>query len=39
MDADAVIRHPKTGTVLFGQDYFHRISTIDVHIAMKEQST
>ncbi len=38
MDADAVIRHPKTGTVLFGQDYFHRISTIDVHIAMKEQS-
>jgi hypothetical protein len=38
MDADAVIRHPKTGTVLFEQDYFHRISTIDVHIAMKEQS-
>jgi hypothetical protein len=38
MDANAVIRFPKTGKVLFGQDYFHRINTVDVHITIKEQS-
>lgn len=29
----------KGNTVLFQQDYFHRISTVDVHIALKEQSS
>ena len=33
------IRFPKGNTVLFQQDYFHRISTVDVHIALKEQSS
>lgn len=31
-----IIRFPKANTVLFGQDYYHRIHTIDVHIALQE---
>lgn len=31
-----IIRFPKTNTVLFGQDYYHRIHTIDAHIALQE---
>jgi hypothetical protein len=30
------IRFPKASTVLFGQDYHHRIHTIDLHIAFQE---
>ena len=31
-----IIRFPKTNTALFGQDYYHRIHTIDAHIALQE---
>jgi hypothetical protein len=30
------VKFPKGNTVLFSQDYFHRISTIDMHIALQE---
>jgi hypothetical protein len=30
------IRFPKANTVLFGQDYYHRIHTLDIHIALQQ---
>lgn len=36
---DDPVRFPKGKGVLFQQDYFHRISTVDVHIALQEQSS
>lgn len=32
------VKFPKGNTVLFHQDYFHRISTIDVHIALHQRA-
>ena len=36
---DDPVRFPKGKGVLFQQDYLHRISTVDVHIALQEQSS
>ena len=35
---NAKVRFPKGNTVLFLQDYFHRIATIDVQIALQERA-
>ena len=32
------VRFPKAHTVLFGQDYFHRLHTIDTHIVIQERA-
>ncbi|HBI00506.1 MAG TPA: hypothetical protein DDY18_02665 [Flavobacterium sp.] len=35
----AQIKFPKGNTVLFQQDYFHRIHTIDIHIVIQERAS
>lgn len=39
LNFDDPVRFPKGKGVLFQQDYLHRISTVDVHIALQEQSS
>ena len=38
LDINHPIRFPKTNAVLFQQDYFHRIHTVDVHISLQERA-
>ena len=39
LNFDDPVKFPKGKGVLFQQDYFHRISTVDVQIALQEQSS